>query len=162
MRSYDLFLKTTCAMGWLLTALTAYELVGVVSTAQTLSEKIKPEAINLAARATDAYAKKNVAEAIALYKQALAISPKYYNACFNLVVIYISQRDYKNAENQAKALIAVAGTSEAHLLLGKVYLAKSNLPQAEAAFNEAVRLSRKNFLAYEGLAEVYSKAGDVK
>lgn len=124
---------------------------------QSKTKQISPDAM-----ANEATRKGKSVEAIKLYKQALAVSPEYYDARYNLTLLYIQIKDYESAEKSADDLVKIGPTAEAFTLQGIIYVERNNIPKAETSFLNAVRINPKRSSAHEGLGEVYSRIGDRK
>ena len=100
-------------------------------------------------------------QAIAEYRQALALhpnSPIIYN---RLGVAYSELKQYDAAlEAYQRALTLSPMTAEPHYNMGLVYLKQGDLPRALKAFKRATTINTEWGEAYTGLGEVYLKQGD--
>jgi tetratricopeptide (TPR) repeat protein len=84
--------------------------------------------------------------AIAAYKEALRLAPKDAFAQTNLGVVYFKQQKYAEAITCARAAIGFnPKLANAHALLGQALSRTGDVPGAQAALAEAVRLDPKRF-----------------
>ena len=97
--------------------------------------------------AIDAYADDKFDEAIELYKQALAIDPKYVDAIHGMTMCYQAKGDLDAAIELTKKYIAQEPEDIlAYTNLSMFYQKKGMVPEAEAAGAEARRLDWKRQL----------------
>ncbi|HUO05575.1 MAG TPA: tetratricopeptide repeat protein [Candidatus Binataceae bacterium] len=106
-----------------------------------------PDKEELYDQAIDAYADDKFDEAIALYKQALEIDPKYTDAVHGLAMCYQAKGDLDTAIEVTKRHIAQDPEDIlAHTNLSMFLMKKGMIPEAEAAGAEARRLDWKRQL----------------
>ncbi|HVN63539.1 MAG TPA: tetratricopeptide repeat protein [Candidatus Binataceae bacterium] len=98
-------------------------------------------------QAIDAYADDNYDEAIALYRKALEIDPKYTDAVHGLAMCYQAKGDLDTAIEITKQHIAQDPEDIlAHTNLSMFLMKKGMIKEAEAAGAEARRLDWKRQL----------------
>ncbi|HLH76910.1 MAG TPA: tetratricopeptide repeat protein [Candidatus Binataceae bacterium] len=98
-------------------------------------------------QAVDCYAENDFEQAIALYRQALALDPEYEDALHGLTMCYQATGDLDSAieltqrqiERQPEDILAWTN-------LSMLYQKKGNVPEAEKAGAEARRLDWKRQL----------------
>ena len=127
------------------------------------------EAVRLAPEYADAHANLGAAltvtdvdEAIRELEKAVELAPDSVNARFNLGVAYSASPDRGPAKaiEQLRKVIELAPTFDcAHLALGKALLQAGQVPDAVAAFKEAVRLDPKSGEANYQLGLALARAG---
>ena len=106
-----------------------------------------PDKEELYDEAIDAYADDKFDEAIALYKQALEIDPKYTDAINGLTMCYQAKGDLDSAIELTKKFIEQAPEDIlAFTNLSMFYQKKGMIQEAEAAGAEARRLDWKRQL----------------
>src|ERR1700756_943202 len=106
-----------------------------------------PDKEELYDEAIDAYADEKFDDAIALYKQALEIDPKYADATHGMIMCYQAKGDLDTAIELTKKYIAQEPEDIlAHTNLSMFYQKKNMIKEAEAAGAEARRLDWKRQL----------------
>jgi tetratricopeptide (TPR) repeat protein len=121
--------------------------VGVRETRAHPAEADMSDKEDLYDEAIDAYADDKFDEAIELYKQALAIDPKYVDAIHGMTMCYQAKGDLDAAIELTKKYIAQEPEDIlAHTNLSMFYQKKGMVPEAEAAGAEARRLDWKRQL----------------
>src|SRR6266436_1275464 len=111
-----------------------------------------PDKEELYDEAIDAYADEKFDDAIALYKQALEVDPKYADAIHGMIMCYQAKGDLDTAIELTKKYIAQEPDDIlAHTNLSMFYQKKGMVPEAETAGAEARRRDGKRQLK-EGVA----------
>ncbi|MGB3549159.1 MAG: tetratricopeptide repeat protein [Candidatus Binatus sp.] len=106
-----------------------------------------PDKEELYDQAIDAYADDKFDEAIALYKQALEIDPKYGDAIHGMTMCYQAKGDLDTAIALTKQFIEQEPEDIlAYTNLSMLYQKKGLVPEAEAAGAQARRLDWKRQL----------------
>jgi tetratricopeptide (TPR) repeat protein len=106
-----------------------------------------PDKEELYDQAIDAYADDKFDEAIALYKQALEIDPKYADAIHGMTMCYQAKGDLDTAIELTKKFIEQEPEDIlAYTNLSMFYQKKGLVPEAEAAGAQARRLDWKRQL----------------
>ena len=100
-------------------------------------------------------------QAIAEYRQALALNPNSPIIYNRLGVAYSELKQYDAALDAYQRALALSPmTAEPHYNMGLVYLKQGDLPRALKAFKRATTINTEWGEAYTGLGEVYLKQGD--
>ncbi|HQT77061.1 MAG: hypothetical protein B7Z80_08965 [Rhodospirillales bacterium 20-64-7] len=82
-----------------------------------------------------------VAEAVPLYREALALDPGYRDAWSNLGLALLSLRQPEAALDCQRAALRIDGeNADAHNNLGMIHYAQGHIAEAEACFRAALRL----------------------
>ncbi len=106
-----------------------------------------PDKEELYDQAVDLYADENYEAAIALYRQALEIDPKYADALHGLIMCYQAMGDLDQAiELTRRQIEQEPDDILAFTNLSMFYQKKGMVPEAEAAGAEARRLDWKRQL----------------
>jgi tetratricopeptide (TPR) repeat protein/tRNA A-37 threonylcarbamoyl transferase component Bud32 len=102
-----------------------------------------------------------VPEALAEYKEAIRIDPKFVLAYANLGTIYLYQMgDVSSALPECQKILELdPGNAWAQDCLGMSYFAKNELPQAQAAFEKAVAANPQGTLSRYRLAHTHRLQG---
>ena len=102
-------------------------------------------------------------EAIAFYKKAITLKPKYPQAYFNLADIYYKSKDYEQAIVYYKQAIKYDKKfAYAYYNLGCTYLAAEKYNPARKAFESAIALSPEEPDYYYNLAFAHKKLNNTK
>jgi tetratricopeptide (TPR) repeat protein len=102
-----------------------------------------------------------VPEALAEYKEAIRIDPKFVLAYANVGVTYLYQMgDVSSAQPVCEKILELdPGNAWAQDCLGMSYFAKNELPQAQAAFEKAVAANPQVTLSRYRLAHMHRLQG---
>ncbi len=105
-----------------------------------------------------------VPEALAEYKEAIRIDPKFVPAYANVVVTYLYQMgDVSSALPECQKILELdPGNAFAQDCLGMSYFAKNELPQAQAAFEKAVAAHPQGTLSRYRLAHIHRLQGNYR
>lgn len=107
-----------------------------------------------------ARAEKKDAEAIEHFEQALAASPRFFEPLDQIASILAAQgRSQQARDRVAGQLKAAPDNPLAHVLIGRLFMAEKDVPNAEASFKKAVQGKDAPMAAYTGLAELYARTG---
>jgi serine/threonine protein kinase/tetratricopeptide (TPR) repeat protein len=103
-----------------------------------------------------------VPEALAEYKEAIRIDPKFVLAYANVGFTYLYQMgDVSSALPECQKILELEpGNGWAQDCLGMSYFAKNELPQAQAAFEKAVAANPQGTLSRYRLAHTYRLQGN--
>jgi tetratricopeptide (TPR) repeat protein len=133
----------------------------------TESEKRLRRAIELSPRRAQAHAALGrlmgetgrLEEGIALYNKALALDPMLEDVQFNLGVLYRRIGDFRSAALSYGRSIELKPTPEAWDGLGDCLVALGNIPRAEHAYRESLRLDPGRAVAHYNLAVLLAGTG---
>jgi tetratricopeptide (TPR) repeat protein len=124
---------------------------------EATNERPKDPALSLALGRL-ARLQKKPAKALAHFDQALQLEPKFEPALREITKTYLSQGKHDEARQRVEQqLKAVPDSTGYQTLLGQALQAGGKLPQAEAAYEKAMRSSKLASNAYAKLAALYLK-----
>ncbi len=104
--------------------------------------------------------RERLAEAVAHYRQALAIDPRYVDAHFNLGAALFSQGQYDEAIAQYRQALKIQPDFVlAHNNLGEVLARQGRLDEALAQYRKALEIQPDFVLALNNLGEVLARRG---
>lgn len=123
----------------------------------TATAKTSPNAFSVRNNLGGAYARRNEDEkAVAEFKVAIALNPRYADAYKNLGFVYLKHNDPDTAlKYYAKALELNSHNWQFYNDMGAAYIAKQNYKKAEEYFLKALQLSPDNELLYFNLGRIY-------
>jgi tetratricopeptide (TPR) repeat protein len=109
-----------------------------------------------------ARAERKDAEALSHFEAALAASPRAIEPLYEIASIKSSQGKWQEAKDRVlRQLTQIPDSAPHHNLLGRIWMAGKDLPQAEAEFKKAIEIDNKELASFLNLAEVYYAAGKV-
>ena len=99
-----------------------------------------------------------VTEARQAFEDALELNPGFAEPLAQLVSMDFAEKRSSTALERVQAQLArVPESAELHMLLGRVYLARSEGEPAEAAFLKAIELNPQAFAPYLALGSLYAR-----
>lgn len=102
-------------------------------------------------------------EAIARYKEVIALSPVNSNAHYQLAQIYKAQNKINEAELEAAQAVKLDNTNRWYLeTLAEIYLTQGKGKEAEVAFRTLIEKFPNNPEYYLNLGFLYSKVGQLE
>ena len=120
-------------------------------------------AYNLIARSYERQGRMN--DAIANYKKSVETnnSKENFTAHFNMGVVYLNKKDYKNARKEfLHSIERNPSHARSFLYLGRAYFQLKDNKNAEAAFVQSIQLSEKLWQPHYFLTQVFYKIGKYK
>lgn len=112
----------------------------------------------------------DIDSAISLFEHALELQPGYTLALAGLGEAYLNKflrttdpQWLDRAEESAEAALAAnAQLPEAHIIMGRVLIQTGRSEEAVPQFEQALAISPRNGMAFEGLADAYAKLGRIE
>jgi len=112
-------------------------------------------------RGNELYSQGKLNEAIAAYRQCVALQKEFPNARFNLGVALGDAGEYEEAASNLKEVVeAEPERAEAHNSLGFVFARKREIDKAIACYERAIELQPKYAQAHMNLGMCLLQAGD--
>jgi Tfp pilus assembly protein PilF len=101
-------------------------------------------------------------EALAFFRQALAMDPKYAEAYLKMGEIYLQRRDLPNAEKYlCKAQEINPDLDEVSFIRAQVAEARGDLEQAKKSYLRELEINEQNCRASFNLAQICKKLGQM-
>jgi Flp pilus assembly protein TadD len=123
-------------------------------------KNVTPEALALWYKGAQSYESKNYLEAINAFKNAIKLSPKFYEAFIGLGKSYGDLNRYKEAvEAYKQAIHLEPDNAWAYQDLGIGYMKLGKLKEAVTSLKQAIRLDPDSAQAYCNLGSTYSGLG---
>jgi len=114
-------------------------------------------------KATSWMQKGQYSKAIPLYKAAIALSPNFTDAHYNLAVILFSLDDIEGAKNEYEIVLTLQPYDiDALNNLGVIHIKQGNFEKAKELFEKALSINKEVALTHRNLAAYYEKIGDME
>ena len=137
-------------------------------------DQLSNEILNLYNQAVDLHTNNKLTEAEKLYSQIISKNSTFYPATFNLVQIYLNNRNYDQAILILLSLLREVQNNsqdnnvDKNILVnlfnttGTVFYLKGKIPEAHEQFYEVLRLDPKNYQAYYNIALAHEQDKNIK
>jgi eukaryotic-like serine/threonine-protein kinase len=101
------------------------------------------------------YRQARYAEAAEMFSQVVALAPDNIRGFYNLGAIYVVLGRYDEAIATLQRSLALRPTAAAYLNLGNAYFFQKRFADAARAFEEALKLDERNYVAWWNLGDAY-------